>query len=94
MLKKEFGRRRKRLMDIVNTGGIAILPNAPVRIRNRGVHYPYRSESDFFFLSLFTRDGSTIVMLSVLTNTLPSSLMTTPMMAGGVRDINVFAKSI
>ena len=35
MEKREFARRRKRLMDRVETGGIVIQPNAPERIRSR-----------------------------------------------------------
>ena len=37
MDKREFARRRKKLMDIVDGGGIAIQPTAPERIRNRDV---------------------------------------------------------
>ncbi len=53
MEKKEFARRRKRLMDIVNTGGIAIVPTAPVKIRNRDVEHAYRPDSDFYYLTGF-----------------------------------------
>ena len=53
MLKRDFARRRKRLMDIINTGGIAILPTAPTHIRNRDVEYPFRADSDFYYLTGF-----------------------------------------
>ena len=53
MNKKEFSRRRQQLMERMGPNSIAILPNASVAIRNRDVHYPYRSDSHFFYLSGF-----------------------------------------
>ena len=47
MEKREFARRRKRLMDIAGHGGIVVQPTAPERIRNRDVYYPFRPDSDF-----------------------------------------------
>jgi Xaa-Pro aminopeptidase len=37
MNSKEFARRRRQLMRMVGRGGIAILPAAPTRVRNRDV---------------------------------------------------------
>ena len=62
MEKREFARRRKRLMDLVEPGSIIIQPNAPERIRNRDVYYPYRSDSDFFYLSGFPEPESVVVL--------------------------------
>ena len=47
MEKREFKRRRKRVMDIVDVGGIAIQPTAPEKVRNRDVFFPHRADSDF-----------------------------------------------
>ncbi|MCC7410646.1 MAG: Xaa-Pro aminopeptidase [Gammaproteobacteria bacterium] len=63
MEKKEYARRRKRLMDIVNEGGIAIVPTAPVRIRNRDVEYPYRPDSDFYYLTGFPEPEAVAVLV-------------------------------
>jgi Xaa-Pro aminopeptidase len=63
MEKREFTRRRKRLMDMVASGGIVIQPNAPERIRNRDVYYPYRSDSDFYYLSGFAEPESVLVLV-------------------------------
>ncbi len=63
MEKREFGRRRKRLMDMVGRGGIIIQPNAPERIRNRDVYYPYRPDSDFYYLSGFPEPESVLVLV-------------------------------
>lgn len=60
---REYRRRRKRLMDIVNEGGIAILPAAPVRMRNRDVEYPYRPDSDFYYLTGFPEPDAVAVLI-------------------------------
>ena len=48
---KEFARRRKRLMDRMGHDSIAILPTAMVHIRNNDVTFPFRPDSDFFYLT-------------------------------------------
>ena len=63
MEKREFTRRRKRLMDIAGHGGIVIQPNAPERIRNRDVYYPYRPDSDFYYLTGFPEPESVLVLV-------------------------------
>ena len=63
MDKREHARRRKRLMDIVDDGGIAIQPTAPERLRNRDVYYPYRPDSDFFYLTGFPEPEAVLVMV-------------------------------
>ncbi len=61
--QKEYQRRRKRLMDLMNTGAIAILPTAPVRVRNRDVEYPYRPDSDFYYLTGFPEPEAVAVLI-------------------------------
>ncbi|MDJ0890688.1 MAG: aminopeptidase P N-terminal domain-containing protein, partial [Gammaproteobacteria bacterium] len=51
--KQEFARRRKRLMEMMDDSSIAILPTAPVIARNRDVEFPYRPDSDFYYLTGF-----------------------------------------
>jgi Xaa-Pro aminopeptidase len=63
MNPKIHARHRKQLMRMVGETGIAILPAAPVRTRNRDVDYPYRQDSDFFFLSGFTEPEAVIVLV-------------------------------
>ena len=63
MEKREFTRRRKRLMDRVETGGIVIQPNAPERIRSRDVYYPYRADSDFYYLCGYPEPESVAVLV-------------------------------
>lgn len=63
MDKNEFARRRKRLMDMMNTGGVAILPTAPLKHRNGDVEFPYRSDSDFFYLTGFPEPEAVAVLV-------------------------------
>ena len=56
-------RHRKQLMRMVGEGGIVILPTSPQHIRNRDVEYPYRSDSDFMYLSGFPEPDAVIVLV-------------------------------
>ena len=64
MNQKIHARHRKQLLRMMGEGGIAILPAAPVRIRNRDVEYPYRQDSDFYYLSGFPEPEAVIVLVS------------------------------
>ncbi len=44
--------------------GIAIIPTAPERIRNRDAHYPYRFDSYFYYLSGFTEPEAVLVIVA------------------------------
>ncbi len=63
MNSAEFKRRRKKLMRIMGKGSIAILPAAPVAVRNRDVEYPYRPDSDFHYLTGFDEPDSVAVLI-------------------------------
>jgi Xaa-Pro aminopeptidase len=59
---KVFERRRRDFMQHMD-GGIAILPTAPVRNRNRDVDFPYRPDSDFFYLTHFPEPEACAVLI-------------------------------
>ncbi|NIR59374.1 MAG: Xaa-Pro aminopeptidase [Gammaproteobacteria bacterium] len=63
MNPKEFGKRRRQLMRMMGEGGIAVVPAAPERIRNRDVHYPYRQDSDFYYLTGFPEPEAVAVLV-------------------------------
>jgi len=63
MERKEFARRRKRLMQVMGAGSIAVLPTAPERMRNRDVAYPYRPDSDFYYLTGFPEPEAVAVLI-------------------------------
>ena len=62
-VKQEFSRRRKQLMRMMGEGSIAILPASPVRTRNRDVDYPYRPDSDFYYLTGFSEPEAVAVLM-------------------------------
>ena len=43
-------------------GGIAVISTAPELARNRDSDFPYRHDSDFFYLTGFEEPGATLVM--------------------------------
>ena len=53
MHRQEFAKRRRRLMDMMGEGSIAIVPTSPVRPRNRDVEFPFRPDSNFYYLTGF-----------------------------------------
>jgi Xaa-Pro aminopeptidase len=50
-------------------GGVLILETAPEHFRNRDSDFPYRHDSDFYYLTGFTEPGSTLVMIVTAKNT-------------------------
>jgi Xaa-Pro aminopeptidase len=60
---KEFARRRKQLMRMMGKDSIAIVPAAPEKIRNRDVEYPYRPDSDFYYLTGFAEPEAVAVLI-------------------------------
>ena len=63
MTAAEFKRRRKQLMRMMGKNAIAIIPAAPERVRNRDVHYAYRPDSDFYYLTGFSEPESVAVLI-------------------------------
>jgi Xaa-Pro aminopeptidase len=63
MPSNEFARRRKQLMRMMGQDAIAILPTAPERLRNRDVEYPYRCDSDFYYLTGFAEPEAVTVLV-------------------------------
>nr|VFK20406.1 MAG: aminopeptidase P Metallo peptidase. MEROPS family M24B [Candidatus Kentron sp. LFY] len=61
--KTEFRQRRRRLMERMGEGSIAILSSGSVHTRNRDVEYPFRVDSDFYYLTGFS-EPSAIAVLS------------------------------
>jgi Xaa-Pro aminopeptidase len=61
--KDEFARRRRQLMRMIGKGGIAILPAATEKQRNSDVHYHYRPDSDFHYLTGFNEPEAVAVLL-------------------------------
>jgi Xaa-Pro aminopeptidase len=61
--REEFKRRRRALLKQMGRDSIAIVPTAPVRMRNNDVEYAYRPDSDFFYLTGFAEPESVAVLV-------------------------------
>jgi Xaa-Pro aminopeptidase len=59
----EFARRRKQLMRMAQDDAILILPSAPERIRSKDSTYPYRQDSDFWYLTGFAEPEAVLVLV-------------------------------
>jgi len=58
----EHKKRRRQLMSMMPDGAIAVVPGASVARRNRDVFYPFRQDSDFYYLTGFTEADSLLVL--------------------------------
>ncbi|GMQ91159.1 MAG: Xaa-Pro aminopeptidase [Gammaproteobacteria bacterium] len=55
-------KRRKEVMELMGSG-VAIIPTAPVRNRNSDVEYPFRADSDFYYLTHFPEPEAVAVLV-------------------------------
>jgi Xaa-Pro aminopeptidase len=63
MERKEFARRRRQLMKMMGQDSIAIVPTSPERLRNRDVEYPFRPDSDFYYMTGFPEPEAVAVLV-------------------------------
>ena len=63
MSNKIYAQRRKQLMKMMGENSIAILPAAPLLIRNRDVEHGFRQDSDFYYLSGFVEPEAVVVLV-------------------------------
>jgi Xaa-Pro aminopeptidase len=56
-------RRRAQLASLIGNG-VAIVPTAPERTRNRDAHYPYRYDSYFYHLTGFIEPEAVVVVVA------------------------------
>lgn len=54
--------RRARLAASIGDG-VAVIPTAPERVRNRDAHYPYRYDSYFYYLTGFAEPEAVLVIV-------------------------------
>ena len=58
-----YARRRKQLMRMAGDDAILVLPAALVRIRSRDTLYPYRQDSDLWYLTGFPEPEAVLVLV-------------------------------
>ena len=61
-MKTQFVRRRHELAAAIKFG-IAVIPTAAERIRNKDAHFPYRFDSYFHYLTGFNEPESVVVVI-------------------------------
>lgn len=61
--QEEYRQRRELLMQNMDANSIAILAAAPISNRNASVDYPYRQNSDFFYLSGFSEPEAVMAII-------------------------------
>ncbi|GKT12154.1 MAG: Xaa-Pro aminopeptidase [Thiomicrorhabdus sp.] len=54
---------RQKLLDQLPDNSAVIVPSGAELIRNRDVEFPFRTESDFFYLTGFTEPDSVLILL-------------------------------
>lgn len=59
----EFTRRRRQLMRMAGPDAILILPAAAEKVRSNDSHYPYRQDSDFWYLTGFNEPEAVLVLV-------------------------------
>lgn len=58
----EFAKRRQQLMKQIGPRSILILPAAPISQRNSDYDYPYRQNSDFYYLTGFEEPQAVAIL--------------------------------
>ena len=61
--KAEFARRRKNLMGMMDKHTIAIIPGAREVTRSRDTEYPFRQNSDLFYVTGFEEPDAVLVLV-------------------------------
>ncbi|HEX8874563.1 MAG TPA: Xaa-Pro aminopeptidase [Nitrosospira sp.] len=64
MIPIESYRERRRHLAARMHRGVAIVPTAPERVRNRDSHYPYRFDSYFHYLTGFAEPEAVLVIVA------------------------------
>ena len=59
----EYARRRRNFMVLMEPNSIAIIPSAGERRRSRDTEYPFRQDSDFYYLTGFKEPESVLVLI-------------------------------
>jgi Xaa-Pro aminopeptidase len=57
-----YAQRRARVAAQLGKGGVAVIPTAPERPRNRDTHFIYRHDSYFYYLTGFKEPNAWLVM--------------------------------
>lgn len=68
MIETHFAQRRTQLLDMMEEG-VAIITSAPAQTRSNDTEYPYRQNSDFYYLCGFNEDNALLVLIKTAEST-------------------------
>jgi Xaa-Pro aminopeptidase len=68
MIETHFAHRRTQLLDMMEEG-VAIITSAPAQTRSNDTEYPYRQNSDFYYLCGFNEDNALLVLIKTAEST-------------------------
>jgi Xaa-Pro aminopeptidase len=60
---KEYKTRQRHFIQMLGQGHIAVIPSAHITRRNRDVEYPFRQDSDFYYLTGFDEPDAVAVFV-------------------------------
>ncbi|ORU90380.1 MAG: Xaa-Pro aminopeptidase [Cycloclasticus sp. symbiont of Poecilosclerida sp. M] len=60
---KEYQSRQRNFIQLIGEGNIAVVSSASIAKRNRDVEYPFRQDSDFFYLTGFDEPDTIAVFV-------------------------------
>ncbi|MBX9587136.1 MAG: Xaa-Pro aminopeptidase [Gammaproteobacteria bacterium] len=60
--RSAFAQRRQQLLDQCEPGSVVILSSAKEQVRNSDVMFPFRQNSDFYYLTGFPEDDAIVVL--------------------------------
>jgi Xaa-Pro aminopeptidase len=63
MNPKEYAARRKLLAEQMGSNTIAILPSSTIKNRNNDADFPFRQDSDFFYMSGFNEPDAVLALI-------------------------------
>ncbi|WP_457745985.1 aminopeptidase P N-terminal domain-containing protein [Sulfurimonas sp.] len=63
MKEKEYERRRKKLGKKLEDSSVAVFFSASYKVRSNDTEYPFRQESNFYYLTGFTEDSAALVLV-------------------------------
>ena len=61
--EKEYEKRRKKLASKLKSGSLALLCSAESKIRSNDTEYPYRQNSNFYYLTGFKEENSALLLV-------------------------------
>lgn len=68
-------RQRRQYLASQMQQGVAIIPAAPERVRNRDTYYPYRFDSYFYYLTGFREPGAVLVIVAGTAASQPAHIL-------------------